>query len=132
MKSAEAIALTERFLTELESCRRITSEEIYNDEKAAEKDRKFPRLGGIPDETVRILILRGWLKGDTPGGPNPNAKIHGGSSYVILGPGPLWIAYEQSRLTIEIANEANSKASLAIGVSIGGLIATAIWYFYSM
>lgn len=42
------------------------------------------------------------------------------------------MAYEQSLLTIQIANRANTKATLAIGVSIGGLIATIIWYFYSL
>lgn len=132
MERSEAVALTERFLQELESCRFITSEQLYADRNAEIGGQRFPKLMDIPEEKIRMLVLRGWLHGDTAGGPNPNAKIHGGSNYVILGPGPLWTAYEQGQLTIEIANRANTKAALAIGVSIGGLIATAIWYFYSL
>lgn len=132
MERTEAINLTEQFLSELESCRFITSEQLHADRNAPEGERRFPAFVEIPEEKIRMLILRGWLKGDTPGGPNPNPKIHGGASYVILGPGPLWLAYEQNQLTLEIANRANSKASLAIGVSIGAIFATAIWYFYSL
>jgi len=132
MKTTEAIALTERFLKALESTAFISSDYLHNQPSEPEEHQRFPELLDIDSQKIRTLVVRGWLKADTPAGPNSSPKIHGGASFVILGPGPLWIAYEQSRLTVEIAEAASSKASLAIGVAIGSFMASAIWFFYTI
>lgn len=75
MEYSEAITLTERFLQELESCRYITSEQLYADRKAAQGEQQFPKLEDILEEKIRILVLRDWLRGETAGGPTRTRRF---------------------------------------------------------
>ena len=131
MNAQRAIEITEKVLNILHDRHFISSDEIHADSKT-DTGKNFPELTGVTDRELRILIARGWLHAETPGGPNPNARISGGALYRILGPGPLWLHKEQTELTLTIAKQANNKSWLAIGIAVGSLFVSIIWFLFEL
>jgi len=128
MTDEEAIQITEKFLEVLEDkFLAITSSDLHEDRTKKPNEKKFPTLAAYTDNQVRELLLRGWLLPEVARG-----KISGGSDYTIIGPGSLWTHYKQQELTIGISKRAENKSWLAIGIGVGTIAATVIWFLYEI